>query len=228
MSLTSRARSTTAPTAPAAARYLVNENRAGLAQIVGQVQASDRDSQPKRWAESRDLGQPGENHLAALLPLLPLHLSPAAPLGQLGGWTQSAPRAELALTPRDSPAPAPPLALPPAGALWEAAHRKHGRLLSAQLSKQSVDAVHPPQARALLFLLLPLLPLLPLFLLLLLRLEICGAPRVPSSVPPPCRGAGEEAPAGRAAPQRGQSRCHTSVGPWPAAGRRRTYVTVNH
>jgi hypothetical protein len=39
------------------------ENRAGLAQIVGQVQASDRDLQPKGWANLRNSGQPSENHL---------------------------------------------------------------------------------------------------------------------------------------------------------------------
>ena len=30
---------------------------------VGQLQASDRDSQSKRWTKSRDLGQPCETHL---------------------------------------------------------------------------------------------------------------------------------------------------------------------
>ena len=34
-----------------------NKRRAGSAKIVGQVQTSDRDSQSKRGAESRDLGR---------------------------------------------------------------------------------------------------------------------------------------------------------------------------
>jgi hypothetical protein len=46
-----------------AARGLRNRNRTGLVQIVGQVQASDRDSQSKCWAKSHNLGRPCETHL---------------------------------------------------------------------------------------------------------------------------------------------------------------------
>jgi hypothetical protein len=41
----------------------VNTDRPGLARIVGQVQASRRDSPPKDWAEPRDSGQRCEARL---------------------------------------------------------------------------------------------------------------------------------------------------------------------
>jgi hypothetical protein len=41
----------------------------GSARIVDQVQAFDRDSQSKRWAKSRDVGQPCETHLRPQLNL---------------------------------------------------------------------------------------------------------------------------------------------------------------
>ena len=47
-----------------------NKNCTGLAQIVGQVQASDRDFQSKHWAKSRNLGQPCETHLLGVRALL--------------------------------------------------------------------------------------------------------------------------------------------------------------
>ena len=37
---------------------LLNENCTGLAQIVGQLQGSNRDFQPNCWAKSRNFGQP--------------------------------------------------------------------------------------------------------------------------------------------------------------------------
>ena len=42
-------------------------NRTGLAQAAGQVQGSDRDSQPKRWAKSLIRARPCEMHLALAL-----------------------------------------------------------------------------------------------------------------------------------------------------------------
>ena len=58
------------PSSPGILRFvyqmLGSTNRTVLARIVGRVHASDRDSQSKRGAESRDSGQPCATHLSAL------------------------------------------------------------------------------------------------------------------------------------------------------------------